>query len=111
METTVTDFWCEKCRLDVRLIAQKGTISKRDFWIAACPKCGRRLLRYCKDPILDPYYRLSQKVQMERIKYAKDLLQPGDPEFDRVYPQHKKEREARAEAEEKEKWEKKQKNE
>jgi hypothetical protein len=114
METTITNFWCGKCKKDIiHRYAEKGVISKREFWITGCPICGQRLLRWCSDHKLDPYYFESEKMQREAKQYADDFLQPDHPRFDEVYPWVRREREAKLAAkkleEEKAAWDKDQK--
>jgi hypothetical protein len=101
-------FWCRKCRKDFELIGIKKVKSSRvgEVWTAKCPECKRELVRLINNP-KDPYYRLSAKVRIERKKYAKDLLQIGDPGFDTLYPQHKKKREEYYKNLEEQKWKKK----
>lgn len=108
-EFLITDFWCDKCRLDWRLRAEKIKRGKRLFWVCRCPKCRSEMLRYADDPRGDPYYQNSERMKREARKYARDLLQPDDPLFDVVYPWHKKQREELKALEEKRKWELEQK--
>lgn len=93
MERKLIYFYCRRDREDFDLVATQkyknsvvGTV-----WFAPCPKCGRELIRLLGDKAnLDPYFRLSRRVHADRVKYANDLLQPGDPGFDLLYPNFKK---------------------
>lgn len=95
MGLITSNFWCQKCRKDWTLVAMKKTKSSYigEVLVARCPDCKMELVRFMNNPN-DPYYRLSKRLKVERKKYAKDLLQVGDPGFDLLYPQHKKKREA-----------------
>ena len=98
-------FWCAKCRKDHELIGFRKTKAKivGEVWTARCPSCKQELVRLINNPF-DPYYRLSHKLRIERRKMKKDLLQPGDPGFDLLYPEHKRKREEYYERLEREKW-------
>lgn len=103
------DFWCRTCDIDVTL--NTVTVWKNDLlknvWLAHCPSCSNELLRYQGDLLSkDPYFRLSRKVALLRFKHQKDTLQPNDPWFDIIYPQHKREKEEKLLKKEKEAWEK-----
>lgn len=101
------DFWCEHCQNDITLPAFKRYKNKYVgvVWIAVCPKCRYEVIRFTENQPLDPYYQRSRKIQMSVRKYARDLIQPDHPDFDRIYPQHKKEKEEKLQAEERKKWE------
>lgn len=104
----VINFWCRKCRIDWKVIAKKYWLNTvfGEVWAAKCDECGKLMVRLINDAPNDPYFRLSFKVKAERIKYANDVLQPNDPNFDILYPQHKRERLAREEKQQREAWEK-----
>jgi hypothetical protein len=88
-------FWCKRCRKDWERIGVRRIKSSHvgEVWTARCPDCKWEMVRLINNPF-DPFYRVSVKIRRERKIYAKDLLQPGDPGFDILYPQHKKQREA-----------------
>lgn len=98
MERKVINFWCRVCRQDWHIIAMRRWLSSLfpDVWEAKCPDCSTRMVRLVNDAKNDPYFRQSKRVIMERRLYADDLVQMGDPRFDLLYPQHKKEREEKA---------------
>ncbi len=62
------------------------------------------MVRLVNDAMHDPYFRLSKIKRVERRKYAKDLLQPGDEGFDLLYPQHKKQQLEAEDKQERESW-------
>ena len=93
---TLIYFWCRYCRHDIKLVGERGKGNSswgEEVWRAKCPKCKRTLRRGINNPY-EPYYRLSLQVRRDRKRFADDLLQPGDPRFDLLYPQHKKKKEA-----------------
>src|SRR3990167_8823238 len=97
MERKIITFWCHRCRIDWKLIARRRWRNSLFGWVwsAKCDECNREMVRLIDDAVHDPYFRLSKKVKGERKKYEFDLIQMGDPRFDMLYPQHKKEREQR----------------
>lgn len=110
-------FWCEKCKEDfiaparegrafsnVKWYAEHGGWSERGTLQGNKKNCREMCFRYV-DPKKDPYYWRSTKIQRELAQYARDLIQPGHPDFDRLYPQHKKKREEDLMKKEKEEWE------
>lgn len=99
MEPKVITFWCRRCKQDWKLIARRRWKNSLFGWVwsAKCDECGREMVRLINDAMYDPYFRLSKKVKGERRKYELDLIQMDDPRFDLLYPQHKKEREAKEE--------------
>lgn len=132
-DLAINDFWCDHCRedwtLDCRIRGDYGTeivnvsgekvrlpqlprewfvrpfkVSDRQWYIATCPKCDRELVRDRTYPKRDPYFWKSDKIRREAIRYARDLLQPGDPGFDLAYPKWKRERLAKENESEVKKW-------
>ena len=101
MEPKIITFWCRRCRQDWKLLAERRWKNSifGEIWSAKCGECGTEMVRLIDDAMNDPYFRLSKKVKGERRKYEFDLIQMDDPRFDLLYPQYKKEREAREEAE------------
>ena len=70
--------------------------------------CGHAR-RYITDKHLDPYYKNSELVQIDRQQLAIDLLQPNDPNYAKYWGNpYKKFEEAQAEQEQKD-WEAKRK--
>ncbi len=110
-EKKVIYFWCDKCRIDVNLEATQKV--RNDWmgkcWVSKCPRCEREVYRIIGQPFKDPYFRLSAKVRSDRLRYAKYLIQPDHPDFDKLYPHVKKEREEKQERVEREEKEKKSK--
>lgn len=105
-KSNIIGFWCSKCSKDFELIAKQYRKNSYvgEVWTAKCPDCEAVMTRLINNPF-DPYYRVSKERQADRKRYAKYLLQPGDPNFDILYPQHKKQREEYAEKEAKKKYE------
>lgn len=106
MERKIIKFWCDKCRQDWNIIAIRRWLSTLfpDVWEAKCPECKRMMIRLVNDAANDPYFRRSKLTYLERKKFADDLIQMGDPRFDFLYPQHKKEREEKERQAEKDKF-------
>ena len=93
-DLTYTGFWCQGCRKDVMCISRRRFLNKKvgEAWNAKCPHCGKHLVRLIGiSP--DPYHKYSKKIRQDRMKHKKDILQIGDPGFDVLYPQHKREKE------------------
>ena len=78
-------FWCKKCELDLDLEAEKQNNSYAEWFMARCPKCGVKLLRYITEKHKDPYYHESKRVKIQSRQYAKDLIQPGQDGFKLYY--------------------------
>lgn len=106
MERKIIDFWCRRCRQDWHILGVRRWLSSLfpDGWHARCPECNTGMVRLIGEPQSDPYFRLSRKVVLERRKLVDDLVQMGDPRFDFLYPQHKREREEKARQAEKDKF-------
>ena len=82
------DFWCNECKKDFELRAWKSG----NYFLSKCngededgDECEETLVRFIKDKHKDPYFRLSEKLRRDRIKMAKDLIQPSDPRFKLYY--------------------------
>lgn len=99
---SVITFWCQYCHLDWKLVAVRQFRNSilGTGWMARCPECDRNLFRLINDAANDPYYRRSKNTRADRRRYARDLLQPGDPMFDIIYPQMKREKEEKEAREE-----------
>ena len=65
--------------------------------------CGEKIVRYITDRHLDPFFYRSEKVKIERRRHEKDLIQPSDPRFKRLYPKEYERIEAIKEVNEKKK--------
>lgn len=96
-------FFCSHCDKDFDEFAREAGALDNVKWFTEHRECGRMCFRY-RDPKKDPYYKISHKIQQELRRYAKDLVQPNDPEFDTLYPQHKKKREEDLMKKEEEEW-------
>lgn len=85
---TQLDFYCKNCDLDQMLPAWKQqTFDGEEYWVSRCGKCSGKVVRLIQNPLRDEYYKRSPKVKRERIKYARDLLQPGEAGFKLLYPE------------------------
>lgn len=109
-EEKIIYFWCHRCRLDWKLLAQRGSKNSvfPDVWIAKCPECKVEMIRLINDATNDVYFHLSKKTRVDTKKRADELIQMDDPRFDILYPQHKREREEKQALAEKKQWEVKQ---
>lgn len=105
MKIKTISFWCDKCKID-----QENTYREKECtypsgivkWNESrCVMCGGKIIRYITDRHLDPYFYRSEKVRMERMKHEKDLIQPSDPRFRKLYPKEYERIEAVREANEK----------
>lgn len=94
-EVTLTDFWCERCRLDFKAVAQRqieedwtsdGQIA---FYKTKCFR-GHWCIRLITDKVRDPYWRRSRAVAKDRAKHSADLIQPFEEGFNLLYgkPKH-----------------------
>lgn len=76
-------------------------------WTAKCPDCKRKLVRLQDvNARHDPYFRKSKFIKGSLRRNSDYLLQPGDPRFDLLYPQHARAEAERLEAKQKEIWNK-----
>ena len=97
-------FFCKKCQLDQENFPHQ---INEHAYASKCGKCGGRMLRYIKDKHLDPYFRESIKLQKQRQEFSKDIIQYGDPRFEKFYKDQWDKFEQQKEAFEKEKQRKK----
>lgn len=107
-EVKGTNFWCHACRKDWMLGAIQRWLNHLtgNVWCARCPDCGVRLIRLRDvQAMLDPYFRRSRFLKAQRRKHADSLVQYNDPRFDMLYPHLRKEREAKLEAQERQRYE------
>ena len=77
-------FWCKKCKKDVDAPAYKKTVLGSDYFQGKCV-FGSRVIRFITNPSEDPYYFQSKRVRIQRERYAKDLIQPGEDGFQTFY--------------------------
>lgn len=100
------DFYCTNDRQDYTLLAEELRLNSEIpmAWQARCPDCGKPLVRYTTGPVPDPYARQSKKQRTIRRKHADDLMQVDHKNFDMMYPEHKKKREAYYEKKERTAW-------
>ena len=73
------------------------------YFAAECSECEKRLVRLIENKHQDPYFRFSKKLGRQRIRMAKDLIQPSDPRFKLYYKDEYDKIERAVEAKEKEK--------
>lgn len=87
-ERQATDFWCRKCRLDFQALGHKLTASwpePKAWYETKCPDCGTTAIRRITDRLMDPYFNQSVRIRKMRREAGDDLLQPGDPRFEKVW--------------------------
>ena len=92
------DFFCTDCQEDKENL-KCDLISNRwvKWYQTKCPDCDRRLIRYKTNNKIDPYYYRSPKVKKIRVLLEKDLIQPSDPRFKKVYKKEAEEIEQNSE--------------
>lgn len=85
--TTITTFWCRKCRKDRDGLGEKRVISwdGESFAYYHSYRLCHSLRRYITDRHIDPYWRESRELKKQRAIHAQDILQPGDDGFDMLY--------------------------
>ena len=89
------DFWCGNCRLDFNALGIKSECGGgRSVYGTYCPKCNYRCLRRITDKARDPYFNESDEIRKARSSAGDDLLQPGDPRWDKVYGKKIRDRES-----------------
>jgi len=101
--------YCNRCRKDWQLLAQRLWLNSEigEAWQARCPDCRKKLVRLQDvHASRDPYFRKSRYTKMQLRKHLDDLVQPGDPRFKMLYPEVQKKIDAKAEADEREAYEK-----
>ena len=107
MKIKTISFWCDRCGIDEENTYHEkvahypsGVVKWNE---SRCVLCGDKIIRYITERHLDPYFFRSKKVKMERMKHEKDLIQPSDPRFKKLYPAEYERIEAVKEANEKKK--------
>jgi hypothetical protein len=110
-EIKVIYFWCNHCKIDLKLPAHRRIKNKDTgmVWYVRCPSCRRELIRMYNNARIDPYFLYSEKVKSDRLRFAKDLIQMNDTRFDLLYPHIKRERDEKAEKKARQEWERKNK--
>ena len=80
------DFYCKDCKLDQRLPAKIATFygGGRKF-VSRCRKCNKELWRLIDEKENDPFYYQSKNVIINRHKFKKELIQPGEAGFKMLY--------------------------
>ena len=86
-------FWCDECKRDFEAegfaFGNTAGGTENRWYEGRCPK-KHKAIRYITEKHLDPYFRKSEMLREMRMRFSKDLLQPGDPGFDKYYPEAKK---------------------
>lgn len=91
----VIHFWCTVDRQDYALPAYFRWVNSfmGEAWVSHCPDCDKALYRLRDEMALgDPYFRQSRYMQRQVRKHLDSLIQPGDPRFKLLYPEHEKQR-------------------
>lgn len=96
------DFWCDNCQEDFEAPCYKtrhriygDTIA---VWRASCPECGDPAVRHITHRDEDQYYEKSQKIRVQRNRYAWETLQAGQFGFKTHYGNPNKKGEENLEA-------------
>lgn len=66
------------------LPADKVEVMGDEYFRARCKK-DHKLVRYITNKSIDPYYRDSKKMRMQREQFRRDLIQPGEDGFQLIY--------------------------
>lgn len=104
-------FYCKKCGLDQDNLAEVNNNSYGEWFVSKCGKCGNKIIRYITEKEKDPYFHLSKRVIINRQKFVKDILQPGDYGFRIFYKkEYEKIQKAKEDFEKKEQAEKKERD-
>ena len=107
MKIKTISFWCNKCEIDQENTYREKIARYRSGVVkwneSRCVLCENKIIRYITERHLDPYFYKSKKVKIERIQHEKDLIQPSDPRFKKLYPKEYERIEAVKEANEKKK--------
>lgn len=86
------DVWCDTCKHDYSALLRKQGNELMAYYLGKCSR-GHTVRREITNPI-DPFYTKSQRLRVERMMYADDLLTPSDDRFRHVYPDKWRELEA-----------------
>lgn len=81
----IISFFCKKCDVDLDEDASINENRYGKWFEGRCPKCKSKIIRYITDRDKDPYYQLSKNVIINRERYRKDLIQPGEEGFQTYY--------------------------
>lgn len=87
-------FYCNKCGKDSDIEEGHGRgkcrfarLSTGEVYLrAACPACKAKVVRYVTERARDPYFLRSKKLRRQRQELRRDLIQPGQPGFQTLYP-------------------------
>jgi len=107
-DSKVMGFLCPSCRLDFdgpgwKTVRHWPTL--RAIYQTKCPDCGKCCIRRITDTHNDPYFMDSPRLKLMRAEAGNDVLQPGDPNFERVWGWRIRKRESdRLAAEEEANW-------
>jgi len=109
-----TEFFCAACDKDFKRMAHKVVQTWTEppiaFYEAKCPSnlhwCRRRIT----DKIFDPYYSHSKLLRRAKVELERDLIQPGDPRFNRIYGDPYRKHHEELEKKEREAWQSKRDN-
>ena|SRR3990167_682342 len=82
--TGTISFWCEKCRADYDLEGVVDSVLGDRYFRACCPT-GHKVVRYIENKQNDPYFLRSKKMQVERQRLSRDIIQPGQTGFETYY--------------------------
>jgi hypothetical protein len=82
---TEISFFCKKCGIDQDLPAIKVDNSYGQWFEAKCRRCKGKVIRYITEKNNDPYYYLSKRVKIDRERFSRDLIQPGQSGFQTYY--------------------------
>lgn len=111
-------FYCKVCGTDSDIPEGNGprdchfdSLSTGESYIwGKCPECNCKVVRYVTEQQIDPYFTQSKRLRRQRKELKRDLIQPGQPGFQTLYPkQWKQIEEATARVHEREEAEKKSK--
>lgn len=87
------DVWCESCLRDYSCMLRKHGNELLAYYLGTCPN-NHQVRREITHASTDPYYLKSQRLRIERIQHADDMLTPADDRFKTVYPDKWRELEA-----------------
>jgi hypothetical protein len=91
-DNVTSAYWCSKCKKDYQAPSRRfietdwNTGDNIAYYVSHCPK--RHInKRFITDRLFDPYYRSSRMLQVQRIDYQKDLIQPFQSGYNMLYGQ------------------------
>ena len=99
-----TTGWCRTCEADSSFVgtlitnqygldssgkpymtSEWGNQKARGIWVGRCSGCGSQVHRMGTHKSWDDYYRRSNNLRADRIRYAQDILQPSDEGYKMIY--------------------------